>query len=90
MTTLSEQYEIKMCVDCAMLIANGEPNPEWSELEHHNHVTAMQDNWPGGEFHLVVGNDEEWFSWSRCDSCGSTLGGSRLNGYAFKINKEEK
>jgi hypothetical protein len=86
MTTLGEQYEIRVCVDCAMLIANGEANPEWTEEEHDQHLAAMNKMWPGGEYHLSIGDDEDTFSWSRCDSCDSGLGGTRLQAWAFTIN----
>jgi hypothetical protein len=49
-----------------------------------------------GEFELIAvgmtedcdecpdGEDEGFFSWSACDSCGSTLGGTRYAAHAVK------
>lgn len=86
MTTLGERYEIYICVDCAMLIANGESNPEWTEEEEADHLAAMSKRWPGDQYHLAVGDDEDTFSWSSCDCCGSNLGGTRLQAWAFTLN----
>ena len=64
---------MNICVDCAMLHANGDltgiDNPE-REAE----VLAGLTNYP----FLAVG-DHEGFSWSGCDACGSKLGGDRFS-----------
>jgi hypothetical protein len=86
MTTLGIQYQLKVCVDCAMLIANGEPNPDWTEDEHDAHVAQMNSRWPGDTYHLTVGDDVEDFSRSWCDCCGSTLHGTRVEAHAFLVN----
>jgi hypothetical protein len=69
-----------------MLIANGEPNPEWTEDEHEAHVAAMDARWPGNEYHLVLGDEVEEFSRWECDSCNSHLAGHRMEAYAFSVN----
>lgn len=78
-------YDIFICVDCGMLIANGEPNPEWSETDEFEHVDRMEHNWPSDEWVLAVGDSErdEEFSWAACDSCSSTLGGYRFHAVAM-------
>lgn len=86
MTTLNEHYEIRICIDCAMLIANGESNPEWTEAEEEAHLAAMDKCWPGDKYHLTVGDAVEDFSWSSCDCCGSNLGGARLEAHAFTLS----
>lgn len=69
--------DLKVCEDCAGLIANDEATPE-----HRAHVEAM-DLGSEGEGTWVLtcsGDDEEscdTFSTVPCDSCGSGLAGSR-------------
>ena len=89
------------CIDCLMILANGEDNPEWSEAEAHQHhenmarqcgdlevtlgLMASEHDTPCGSFDSPEGDflggecscEQREFSWSSCDTCGSTLGGSR-------------
>jgi len=60
------------CVDCVMMIANGEL-PHDCDEERQKELEAIDIGW------CVSGGDEDHdeFSWSSCDVCGSTLGGSR-------------
>ena len=72
-----------VCVDCAMLIANGETpedNPEFGLLPE----------WEG--WHVVLDcpeNCEGSFSWSSCEGCGSRLGGDRHPAAAWKETDSE-
>jgi hypothetical protein len=43
------------------------------------------DSMDAEEYELA---SEGWFSWSRCDSCGTTLGGDRFNAHAFPVEGE--
>lgn len=68
--------EVSVCVDCAMFAANGElPDPEYRDpdefVQSFNHYTEGMI--------LVIGDGETHFSWSSCDTCGSTLGGDRFD-----------
>lgn len=79
------------CIDCTMLLANGETPPEMDEEETAAYLARIPD-FPRAT--LGNGTDscgcDDWntdehrygcehvdFSSSRCDVCGSTLGGSR-------------
>lgn len=75
---MSDTYLLYVCADCLMLIANGEPNPDWTEAEEAAHIARMTDRWP--DTTLVYSGDETTdrdFSWDGCDACGTRLGGSR-------------
>jgi hypothetical protein len=69
------KYECMGCVDCLMLVANGDVPDERPSLsaEMVAHMGADDVR------HLCVGDSEkdDEFSWSACECCGSTLGGSR-------------
>lgn len=67
-----EQEDLRVCVDCAMLHANG----DLSGIEHEDRkeeVLAGLMAYPM----LAIG-DHIGFSWSRCESCGNGLGGDRF------------
>ncbi len=74
-----------ICVDCMMLIANGETDPEMSEQEAKDFISKVDNSLEDGlDWVLNSTEDEDGydtsydeFSWRRCDCCGSTLGGSR-------------
>ncbi len=81
-----EQY---VCVDCAMFIANGDL-PEDEEdasclmLEFDRYAQENIEwrlgssaiTWKNG-LEIRVDLEDLEFSWSECDCCGSSLGGSR-------------
>ena len=72
-------FQIEVCDDCAMLIANGETpedNPEF----------RLSDSWDG--YHIALDCPEdgcESFSWSSCDGCESSLGGNRHPAVAMSM-----
>jgi hypothetical protein len=69
---------IKACVDCRMLIAYGETNPEWNEEQVAEHRAAIEQRFPTERLAYAGSEDKDTtFSWSACECCGSTLGGSR-------------
>jgi hypothetical protein len=87
-----ELDEIRICIDCTVYHANGdvpetwrscssdtneddEGNPESSEAQGARFVRAIEHNWPN--IAAIFPGNEDGFSWSECDSCGSTLGGDR-------------
>jgi hypothetical protein len=64
---------LEVCTDCALMIANGEGSED--------HARKVSSVWGADAIGLVLTcSDEDCsppFSWSRCDGCGSTLGGDR-------------
>ena len=86
--------ELEFCVDCVMLIANGEVfDSDGNDIGPSvaNAQTAIWGTGINGAMGLVlnshckecIGEEEAcegWFSWSSCDGCGSTLGGDRQPG----------
>jgi len=80
--------DVWACVDCLMLLVNGEPNPEWSPLDEAEHVTRIEERFPT-EILVHVGDESSDvdFSWSQCDTCGSTLGGSRYRFAAIRSTR---
>lgn len=86
MNDTTETYDLLICVDCMMLLANGEPNPEWSEAETEDHLRAMEEVYPFEQWVVVPGDAEKdhEFSWSSCDLCSSPLGGTRMHAVAWE------
>lgn len=86
MNDTTETYDLLICVDCMMLLANGEPNPEWSEAETEAHIGEMDFNFPPEQWVVVPGDSEKDhdFSWSQCELCGSRLGGTRMHAVAWE------
>ena len=74
--TQATTYNIAVCTDCIMMIANGEGG---SHL-----VMSMMAEWPD---HLLGyggdPDDEADFSGTPCEGCGSQLGGARHAAHAF-------
>jgi hypothetical protein len=67
---------LAICVDCVMLIANGEGTDE--------HCALVTARW-GARLVLACEDDcEGWFSWRDCDGCGSSLGGDRHAAVGFE------
>lgn len=86
-TVTSEAW---VCFDCAHFIANGELPDDWSDEESDAWVASLPDvgtvtlGRTFSECGHTTDDDEHYeecetrtFSWSRCDSCHSTLGGAR-------------
>lgn len=74
--SISDSTDISVCVDCIMLIANGE--------DEGGHAESMDIVWPSAEgWHLACGGEDLGFSWSSCSGCGSHLGGDRFMATAF-------
>jgi hypothetical protein len=76
-----ETFDVFVCVDCGLQLANGEvenPDPHWQGFDHDN-------RWDG---YIVVNWDSDKdhdFSWSHCEGCGSTLGGTRMHCVAWEV-----
>ncbi len=83
--SMNQQYVgIAVCQDCLMFAANGESEgaPE-GFLDAFIDASRIGELIPScsGEGECGCDSDngyiDEWFSWSRCDYCGSSLGGTR-------------
>lgn len=100
---MKEYATIWVCEDCRMADANGglEDGQE-TEREPWSHANAELDPTPGlrieehecgkerGEdIEAECGCEQETFSWSSCEGCGSELGGSRYP-YTVSWDREEK
>ena len=72
--TYAEQ-EIWICIDCAMMSANGEWNFSSEEMERT--VTEALDAVSARGWIVTLKDEITDFSSSRCDICSSTLGGYR-------------
>jgi len=74
----------EVCQDCIMLIANGELPVDCSE-ERAQELESISGDWACCS--PVEGEqDYDAFSYSSCDCCGSSLGGSRYP--AIELTKE--
>jgi hypothetical protein len=63
-------YEGDCCVDCVLLIANGDASDA--------HAARVEANWPDGGLVLACPDEcEGEFSSRECDCCGSRLAGER-------------
>jgi hypothetical protein len=77
-----ETFDIHVCIDCAMLFANGDAG---DGVDHDALVQSIDEYWPTNEgWRIDVCEDGEDFSWSWCDACGSNLGGSRMHATAWR------
>ena len=96
--TDKEPCTLEICVDCLMLLANGEVSDGEGNDLTDAHAARMQAVWRDTEItlgHLSEPNDdgeydepEPWFSWSQCDGCRSNLGGDREYATAWVIPSE--
>ena len=84
---------LRICVDCLMMLANGELG-QGDEAAETAHVDAMSRLW-GPMVDISLGcvdedcpddGDECGFSWSACDSCGSALGGGRYHATGWVLS----
>lgn len=74
-TTTEETYTGLACIDCVMLIANGEAPLFETEAEEYAWVKNFEARNTG--IHWAVGDNYDDFSSASCTTCGSHLGGSR-------------
>ena len=73
-----EEYDAMVCQDCIMWIANGDTtgaDDRWSEEDAIEYVEAVAED--GGQVIAGDSDKDDEFSWSACDCCKTTLGGSR-------------
>lgn len=71
-----------VCIDCGMLIANGDYPEDMSDEDFENwlaRVEADEKAYPGA-YHMMGSPDmDKDFSTDPCDCCGTTLAGSRMH-----------
>lgn len=76
-----ENIDLLVCIDCLFVLANGVADEGDERV-----VAAMSKEWPPDLFQLVPACPEDCegnFMWSRCEGCGSSLGGDRHPAVAF-------
>lgn len=85
--------DARVCVDCLMAIANDDYSGldyYYDEAEAETRMAEIKEGiWSlseEGKYHLAVG-DDEGFSWSGCDCCGSDLGGERHGIHLIEVVK---
>lgn len=66
--------ELQVCVDCAIVAANGDTSGIEDELRAAEVVAAVNALGHG----FLIG-DPSGFSWRWCDCCDSPLGGDRFD-----------
>lgn len=94
--TKHETADLSVCSSCLMVLANGlEQGPNYDDDKAA--ADGLARNWAGWDISLGSlecdycpnedGDCEGWFSWSRCDGCGSQLGGDRYHATAWKAGE---
>jgi len=73
---------MEICIDCVIAHANGDFTG--MDADREAEVRAGMDR----TGHLIIVDDEngvidQYFSWSRCDGCGTRLGGDRVKAVAL-------
>lgn len=71
------ECEMTLCVDCTMWHANAEPPPEMDEETFDAWRAEIRRRCEG--LHVAVTGDDSYFATTQCDSCGSRLGGDRVD-----------
>ena len=72
MTKTLDGNRLDICVDCLMVVANGEPVSDEHSRSMLRHMEGLED------YSIVITErGEGHFSWSHCDTCNSHLGGTR-------------
>lgn len=81
-------YPLKVCTTCLMILVNDEGDPDWTEEQEDEHRFRMAARLEG--LHVVPGDseDDEEFSRSWCDACGSTLAGTRHAATCWPVEEE--
>ena len=69
--------ELSVCADCLFWLANGDVLPEDRDPEEF--LSDVRRTLGEDLRHVVITGESLGFSWSACESCGSTLGGERFS-----------
>jgi hypothetical protein len=78
MRTIQDATELWVCTDCYWVLHFGDPSPDEPEYQPDREPlglvgTGDLTDWTDSETDEGI----QEFSWSSCDGCGLTLGGSR-------------
>jgi len=77
---METDYDSRVCIDCAMWIANGVAPEELSEEDSEAWVVEFDRIESGGRWVIESGEGAgESFSMNSCHSCNSGLGGNRFD-----------
>ena len=74
--TAFETIELMACQDCLFYVANGDLPEDRDDDKFEADIQATV-GYPSGMISCGDSDKDEEFSWSACECCGSTLGGSR-------------
>lgn len=80
---IPETYDLNVCTDCIVLIANATVPVDWAEEAVEDWLAEIERNWPGGEWVLAPGDGDTEFTRTPCDTCRTGLAGSRHGAHAF-------
>ena len=85
---MREQYDVSMCIDCAMFHANGELPSDANDERRFEIVHPKELRDENGEDYstkVFVTGEENYFSWYQCDLCHCGLGGDRIDGIVVLV-----
>lgn len=75
-------HDLDVCTVCVHLIANGEFDDGTDAAEK---CSARQVKiWGPLAVAMVLGDDDEWFSYRSCDGCGDQLAGDRFHAHIIQ------
>lgn len=78
-----EQEDLRICVDCAMLHANGDLSGIDADARKEEVLAGLE------AYPMLAVGDHIGFSWARCESCGNGLGGDRFRASVIAARVEE-
>lgn len=68
-----QNYGLLFCTDCTLVVVNGDS----SGISDEKRLEEVNKGLDNLEPNVVYIGEHSEFSWSQCDCCKSTLGGSR-------------
>jgi len=77
---MADMLKISVCMDCIMLLANGEVCDGNGDDIADTVAAQIQGIWE--DVRLIPGGDDLGFSWQDCQGCGTRLGGDRFEAFA--------
>lgn len=81
------QVDGSVCIDCLMVIANGDTSGI-DDLEGWEKAVEAVDALEGGRFMAVLVGEDTFFGVGRCAFCGSTLAGDRHDVAFIDMSRE--
>lgn len=77
MSTIETTPDMFICVDCAMVAANG----DWSGIDDPARIAEVEAGIQS--YSVIAVGDVFGFSWSPCHACGTRLGGDRFEAFVI-------